>query len=565
MVRGRRGRRPWGVEQERQHPRDDRGRFAKTGGQKWAGRVLSSYVAGFGDLSANDSRHAIRSGDGFFNPQGGPRAGRGPGGLIDTKRVRDNADVAKTVRAYQAGETKKPLSEVMNGQQVKVDGVWRDVWSEGSANGVRNVGWRDSHGTMFGELNENTHPYVEVRSGRDRFEARGTLTADEHRQMEAWRADAQKPPPFKMMTQAESDRRTHQARVDKAKAEYDAAFEKARKAALKKYPTKGGYTRTERARFSKEDAERATFYEKSQLDYITENPYVSYEASKGNTDQIDTHSWPDMQGDLDRSRPLAVYGDMLHAQDYSQTSHRSLMDLSTIPAEVHAIVAAEAAKTRAKLAARRAKGEEVHGEPGIYVGSTGVPDLDHLDHLKEDGEGPRGWHEGATYDDVNGLFQPGTFTVAIGHTANADGKGHSAAEHELGHALDHAIAARRSALLELGVDPRGESYSARWRALHTRVVDNAQVRLSPYFRQEGDAGPQELWAEAFAEWAKVYYRISRRNAAGVGSSIDRNPEFVAQQTRARFMSEFGITADEIAQDLHDYFLSIAQFAEVHHR
>jgi hypothetical protein len=565
VARGRRGRRPWGVEQERLHPRDDRGRFARTGGQKWAERVLASHVAAFGDLSAHDPKYAIRTGDGFFNPQGGPRAGRGPGGLIDTKRIRDNADVAKTVRAYQAGETRKQLSEVRNGQQVKVDGVWRDVWSVGSANGVSNVGWQDSHGTMFGKLDENTHPYVEVRDGRDRFEARGTLTADQHRQMEAWRADAQKPPPFTMLTVAESDRLSQQARVAKAQAEYDAAYEKARKAALKKYPMKDGYTRADRARYSKEDAGRETFYDKHQLDYVTQNPYVSYEVSKGEGDQIDTHSWPEMQGDLDRSRPLAVYGDMLHAQDYSQTSHRSLMDLSTIPAEVHAIVAAEAVKTRAKLAARRAKGEDVKGEPGIYVGSTGVTDLDHLDDLREDGKGPRGWHEGATYDEVNGLFRGHTFTIAVGHTYNADQKGHSAAEHELGHALDHAIAARRRALGEHGVDPSGESHSDRWRALHARIVDNAQGRLSPYFRQEGYAGAQELWAEAFAEWSKVYYKIARRNAAGVGSNFDRNPEYVADRVKARFMSRFDITADEIAQDLHEYFLSIAQFAEVHHR
>jgi hypothetical protein len=70
----------------------------------------------------------------------------------------------------------------------------------------------------------------------------------------------------------------------------------------------------------------------------------------------------------------------------------------------------------------------------------------------------------------------------------------SAMAHEFGHLLDYAIGSQRSS----------DSVSSErlWRLVHGRVVREGGRYLSPYFKQKGDAGPEELWADAMAIWAR---------------------------------------------------------------
>src|SRR6185369_441031 len=87
----RRGRTPggrsWGPEQERLHPRDDRGRFAKKGGGRWAARVVKSFEAGLGDTSMHQPGSTIT-------------AGRRPGGLIDLKALGERGRKARQNREF---------------------------------------------------------------------------------------------------------------------------------------------------------------------------------------------------------------------------------------------------------------------------------------------------------------------------------------------------------------------------------------------------------------------------------------------------------------------------------
>jgi hypothetical protein len=89
--------------------------------------------------------------------------------------------------------------------------------------------------------------------------------------------------------------------------------------------------------------------------------------------------------------------------------------------------------------------------------------------------------------------------AVAGYTANTESKGGhtsgSAAAHELGHALDDALG---------GGQMFGASKTSQWRQAYAAVVEEGKRsgKLSPYFLQKGEAGPQEMWAEAFAAWAR---------------------------------------------------------------
>ncbi len=183
----------------------------------------------------------------------------------------------------------------------------------------------------------------------------------------------------------------------------------------------------------------------------------------------------------DPKNPLSVYGDMLHIGS-GRNSYAALKSLSQIPAEHHAYVARYMANSPRK-------------DPGgIWVGSAPVTQMARSRDLRD--EQPRGWDKGDTFENVNGVYRSHQRTVSIGLTNNTlrrPGGTADTARHEFGHALDDALGDR---------DHTEASSNADWRDLHERIKADAGPRLSPYYRQPGQAGAQEFWAEAFHIWTR---------------------------------------------------------------
>jgi hypothetical protein len=548
----RRGRTPggrsWGPEQERLHPRDDRGRFAKKGGGRWAARVVKSFEAGLGDTSMHQPGSTIT-------------AGRRPGGLIDLKALGERGRKARQNREFielarEIAGTPTHISQVEIGDQVKVDHEWRDVWGTGSRNGVSYINWRDAQGVKRGEINESDQPTVFVQRA-PKFEATKALKAggEQERRMDAWRADAQKPPPFRSMTQGEANMRDRENDVAAAQSALDEATRKARTRANRKYPKKHGYPQGARDEY----IDRETWEEQHTLGMAKATLEYARNAEPSKYDsQIDTLHPPKMDENVDRSRPLALYGDMLHARAYDEASFRALAELESIPFELHQIVAAAMVRRRETLAEYRGKAK---GNPGIYVGNGGSADL--LPEYFADfaHERPRGWSEGDTYYDVSGTFSPQIFAIAIGHTKNREGAEHSAAEHEFGHALDMALGEGQ------GQSRYGPNYDARashtpeWEALHDRVLANHGPGLSPYFQQEGDAGRQEFFAEAFAVWVDAYRKAIASERVSDVKSPDPDNYYGNRAARA-LKRKFDVKDWDLLSDLHSYFLKLSAGAGV---
>jgi len=120
------------------------------------------------------------------------------------------------------------------------------------------------------------------------------------------------------------------------------------------------------------------------------------------------------------------------------------------------------------------------GAFGDRGGAIHLPDgpvtrtLPHLKQMK-----PRGWEEGKTFDDVPGVYDPTFKTLACGHLGDTHGHGSVAmAAHELGHGLDDVLGA-----LSKHPDFQAVYATVEWR--------------SGYFKQPGDAGLSEAFAEVF--------------------------------------------------------------------
>lgn len=195
--------------------------------------------------------------------------------------------------------------------------------------------------------------------------------------------------------------------------------------------------------------------------------------------------------EFDPARPLAIYGDMLHA-DRSWLSYVALDSLEQrVPPAYHQAMASYLADH----------------DGGIWLGAAKLPDQDDLGRLR--GEKPRGWHKGATWDEVDGVVSGGK-TMAVSYTFNTrstavrqrqirrllglpDGLYDSSATmHEFGHLADHALGQKGKFSFQ---EPA--SRQRLWRLVHGKVKKNAGRGLNPYFRQGGDAGPEEFWADAF--------------------------------------------------------------------
>jgi hypothetical protein len=165
-----------------------------------------------------------------------------------------------------------------------------------------------------------------------------------------------------------------------------------------------------------------------------------------------------------------TYGDRFVIHDWTDLVSRNIGDLARIPRSVHVRVAEYL----------DAKG----GSAGLYFGEGAAPELDDLGHLA--GQPPRGWHEGATWDQVGGAFDPERGVLAVG---TASGGIPSPALHEFGHLIDSVYGSGGSA-----------SSGTDWDTFYSYVRKAQPGTIKPYYVQPGAAGREEMFAEAFARY-----------------------------------------------------------------
>ncbi len=115
-------------------------------------------------------------------------------------------------------------------------------------------------------------------------------------------------------------------------------------------------------------------------------------------------------------------------------------------------------------------------------------------------ETPRGWHEGRTFHDVPGIYHPESRSVIVSTEASASGgrmlsDDHGSLDllvHEIGHALDLRDA--------FGLASGAVSDSREFRQAYDTDRANLQRLGRTYLTQEGEAGREEAFAEAFAAY-----------------------------------------------------------------
>ena len=211
---------------------------------------------------------------------------------------------------------------------------------------------------------------------------------------------------------------------------------------------------------------------------------------------------------FDPANPLAYYGDMLHVESSDWFTYEALDELEQqIPPVFHRVVAEYLRDQQRSVP-----------EAGIYIGSThNIRDLDNLQ--RKITTPPRGWGKDATmatWERVDGVVSSKAI-YAVVHTNNSEDHRASrraalrradiwdarptgsASLHEFGHLLDAALGFYEN---QYRTRPSNASEQRRWRLVHGEVKREAQW-LSPYFRQKGDAGPEEFWADAFYTWGAV--------------------------------------------------------------
>lgn len=366
-------------------------------------------------------------------------------------------------------------------------------------------GWQWSRVTRAGYDDEpvyiggKTHqvkkaPYLEVRleDGQrthmrfsdanqiiETYQTRGPLDppdAEQSKRLNQWRRDAQKP--------ARKHKTQREVRIPQLEADLSAAQDrlardqgslKFRQEQAETYANRLGFrgkrrrdyieTNTEEARQRVEQAERDLQLAGQTLDYVrtADDPQLT---------GVNPYEFDYNEDLYNPDRPLAVYGDMLQIG-----GGRAVLDhleaLDHIPAPMHRAVARYMAKT-------------TYG--GIHVGGKSIVEMG----FRGEPEGPRGWHHGASWSEVDGVFNPMRGQIWVGYTANTISHNHSAAAHEFGHALDRAV--RR--------DGQNGSETPEWIKIAKDARRDAD-NMSPYFYQTGQAGDQEMFAEAFSIWASA--------------------------------------------------------------
>lgn len=530
------------VFREWQHPRDARGRFSRKGGEAWAKRAAKQVAEHI------EQRPKVPSAPG--RPRIGAKAKAGAilnthvPGAGDTLSVKFNRTPPGTkLQSYAEVRTLKEKVQVQH------EGHWREVIGSGS--GTDKAGNYSEYLLIRGdragqsvELPNTGKPFL-TKPYKTEFHE--PLRPSQAKIMEAWRADAAKPPAMRQKTKHEETQDEARRELEQAQAALKEAQRKARNRANRKYPNKEGY-----GSYTRNDyIERETFREQHDVT-LAEYRVKLFEGPPAASQQYLNRPGdrlPELTGELNRDRPLAVYGDLMHISADDQATFRHLADLELVPAELHAIVARSMQHDRLRQAA--------HGGgkgTGVWLGSKPVSELDHAEDLAD--KRPRGWGENDTWGDVDGAFRSHSNTLIAGVSKQSQRRGEHGqpALHEFGHALDNAVGdlLRQDDLNA----PRVASEDPAWVAIWKQVVA-AAPDMNPYFRQ-ASGGAEEMWAEAFAEWAGARARVRTRNReerARRGRWFDVSPNELQHAGEFAMRREFRIPQEQqvAASALNAYF------------
>lgn len=526
---------------EWQHPRDPKGRFARTGSPAWAKAAAERFAQHV------EARPQVAS------TPGRPRIGAKAKGAA---LLADHALPDGATRSHVRDIAKSP-----DALQVQYGGGWRQVVGHGS----------NLHGPLIIVQGERPGETIDVQDTGQQLPVRpykmlfhDPLRPAQARQMAQWRRDAAKPPAFRIKTTGEENLADAEREVAEAEAALKDATRKARARANRKYPNKEGYSAYTRDPYVDRETgqeQHTLMLAEYRLNYLRNAAPDKYSERPGNGPAEYT-------GTLDPDRPLAPYGDLLHIDADDQGTYRHLQDLAQIPPELHALVAAMMFKRRSWT--HSIGGDDVSG---VYVGSKPVPELDHSQDLAT--VQPRGWAADRTWSHVDGAYRPLTSTLIVGVSEESQHRGEHGqpALHEFGHALDRAVADLLNA--KTGVTGGADQASAmgNWRAVHKQVID-AAPNISPYFRQSGHAGPTELWAEAFSAWAgararartrereRIREQNARRRAQGRRElpPVADDAKYIDFSSAAAMQREFKIPRDrqDVVEALQQYFAGLVK-------
>ncbi len=539
------------VWREWQHPRDDRGRFSRTGGGSWAKRAAGAFA------KAEEGRTVPPS------TPGRPRIGRSAkAGAILNQHSPGAGDTLS--RKWTPPETLPPNSIRKPARAFAIDGTARQVLHEGVWRTVVGVGGGTGGDYVIvrGDDDERIKVYDDGKGLITRFaepDYHEPLRGSQVGRMAAWRADAAQPPRMRVMTRREENIERYRKEVAEAEAKLKEVRRKVRARIRKKYPSSDGYDKMSWDYYVNDDdevraAERDLHFPRMYLEHAQQpdrNPDTeAYLSQPG--DRL-----PVVDGPLDRERPLAVYGDLLTIEDNDQATYQQLRDLATLPAELHSIVARVMAHERADQERRIQKYPEhkTTRSAGVYIGSRPVTELNHSEDLVDDPAklepSPDGsYKDTRKWSEVAGVYRGGQATMISG--VSTSGKSHNTpALHEFGHALDDAVGRLLRDSGDNSLEAGGWASSApEWRELWRQMVA-AGPNMNPYFSQQGeDRSAKEMWAEAFAEWARA-----RAKARKSDLHADGGKEYVASRGEMALIREFRLPPEgrEAAFAMNTYF------------
>lgn len=251
--------------------------------------------------------------------------------------------------------------------------------------------------------------------------------------------------------------------------------------------------RGQRAGYKGDELER--FVEKN-IPVLYQDRIDTLEQHRADTEKL-THPSYDMATDAveltvkpDPKRPLALYGNLIKYGG-GRAPLVQARALSRIPVEFHYKVAQHMA------------GKDTGGMHLVPRSSGEVWEFNH----RYGDEAPRGWHSGATWQDVDGVYSANERLLISGWGPT---KSHKRVEetttHEFGHALDAAMGHR--------------SLWEDWDGIYNGIVyaGGKAPGFNPYFEQEGHAGREEFWAESFGAWTRATAKAaedSPKNSEGL--------------------------------------------------
>lgn len=536
------------VFREWQHPRDERGRFSRTGGGSWAKRAAAGFA---------------KAEEGRTTPPpvaGRPRIGRNAkAGLVLNQHSPGAGDVLS--RKWTPPEKLPPnasrlsikqvqdLSMGGRGAQVLHEGAWLDVKAFGSRKGVYYVTLRPKAGGDPVEIDDTGQTLI---ARPHQLEFKEPLEPAQVKLMAAWRADAARPPRMRTLTKREENIARHRQEVAEGEKALKEARKKARARVRKKYPASDGYEKRDWDYYVNEDdavlqAERDLHFPRIWLEHAQQpdsNPDTEAFLNKPGD------SLPVLEGELNRDRPLAVYGDLMHIEGDDQATFRHLRDLSLVPAELHAIVARMMHHRRHRWS--KPDDPRMGAAAGVWVGSRPVTELNHSEDLtdvptSENDSTVDGYRDDRLWHDVDGVYRgfSGTLIAGVTDASQHRGEHGQPALHEFGHALDDAVGTVLTEQGEsLGVGGWA-STSPEWRALWRQMVA-AAPDMNPYFSKQGeDKSSREMWAEGFGEWARARAK-GRQSSFYDPSGTDGGRSYLENVGQQALMREFRVPKENAA-------------------